>query len=120
MEWKDEYEEILDEKNVNIIDEYKQGEETYLELQFYTNAGEDFSFTVSKENFVNDVFRYSEEFDPEEHAEMWVEAKHDRSTNRTDIPHVFTLFEDAKWIQSFLKEIAEKVRDRRNELCTSS
>lgn len=116
MEWRDEYEELLNDNHISVH-EYQNGEEKEFELEFHSSAGEDFSFTVSKEDFVNDVFRYSEEFDPEEHVEMWVEAKQNNST--TGIPDVFTLVEDAKWIQSFLKEIAEKIRDRRNELCTS-
>ena len=116
MEWKEEYEELLANNDVEVH-EYQNGENEEIELEFYSSAGEDFIFSVSKDNFVNDVYRYSEEFDPEEHVEMWVEAKRDSS--RTDIPNVFTLVKDAEWIQNFLKEIAEKLRDRRNELCTS-
>lgn len=116
MEWRKEYEELLNDNNITV-QEYQNGKDEKLELEFYSNAGEDCIFTVSKEDFVTDLYHLSEDWDPEEHVEMWIEAKQDRS--RTDIPNVFTLVEDAKWIQSFLKEIAEKVRDRRNELCTS-
>lgn len=116
MEWREEYEELLNDNDITV-QEYQNGENIELELGFHSKAGEDCIFTVSKEEFVTDLYHLSEDWDPEEHVEMWIEAKQDMS--RTDIPHVFTLIEDAKWIQSFLKEIAEKVRDRRNELCTS-
>lgn len=116
MEWREEYEELLNDNDITV-QEYQNSENIELELEFHSKAGEDCIFTVSKEEFVTDLYHLSEDWDPEEHVEMWIEAKQDMS--RTDIPNVFTLVEDAKWIQSFLKEIAEKVRDRRNELCTS-
>lgn len=116
MEWREEYEELLNDNDITV-QEYQNDENIELELEFHSKAGEDCIFTVSKEEFVTDIYHLSEDWDPEEHVEMWIEAKQDMS--RTDIPNVFTLVEDAKWIQSFLKEIAEKVRDRRNELCTS-
>lgn len=116
MKWREEYKKLLNDNHISIH-EYQNSEDIEYELEFHSNAGEDCIFTVSKEDFVTDLYHLSEEFDPEEHVEMWVEAKQNNST--TGIPDVFTLVEDAKWIQSFLKEIAEKVRDRRNELCTS-
>lgn len=81
MEWKNEYEELLNDNHITIH-RYQNDEDIEFELEFYSNAGEDFSFIVSKENFINDVYRYSEEFDPEEHVELWVEAKRDRSRTR--------------------------------------
>ena len=116
MEWREEYEELLNDNDITV-QEYQNGENIELELEFHSKAGEDCIFTVSKEEFVTDLYHLSEDWDPEGHVEMWVKAKQNNST--TGIPDVFTLVEDAKWIQSFLKEIAEKVRDRRNELCTS-
>ena len=39
-----------------------------------SGAGEDFLFTVSANNLIEDVKDYAESFDSEEHAAMWYDA----------------------------------------------
>lgn len=75
-----------------------------IELEKHSPAGEDFSFTVSEENFVENVKEYAAHFDQEEHIEMWVEAR--RSGTR-GVPSIKELVKDAEDIEAMLKELAE-------------
>lgn len=75
-----------------------------IELEKYSPAGEDFSFTVSEESFVENVKEYAAHFDQEEHIEMWVEAR--RSGTR-GVPSIKELAKDAEDIDAMLKELAE-------------
>lgn len=47
-----------------------------VELSQYSPAGEDFYFTADKHNFARSIKEYAEDFDADEHAEMWVENMH--------------------------------------------
>lgn len=77
-----------------------------IELAKYSPAGEDFFFTVSKKNFLDDVIDYAESFDADEHAEMWVENIHTVS----GVPQsIRTLIEDADAIKEMLLELANKL-----------
>lgn len=45
-----------------------------IELQFYTDYGQDFSFSVNRnECYVKQVFDYYNSFDPDEEALLWVD-----------------------------------------------
>lgn len=76
----------------------------YIELEKHSPAGEDFSFTVSEENFVENVKDYAAHFDQDEHIEMWISAR--RSGTR-GVPSTRELVEDAAAIDAMLKELAE-------------
>lgn len=77
-----------------------------IELAKYSPAGEDFFFTVSKKNFLDDVVEYAESFDADEHAEMWVENMHTVS----GVPQsIRTLIDDADAIKEMLLELANKL-----------
>lgn len=77
-----------------------------IELAKYSPAGEDFFFTVSKKNFLDDVIEYAESFDADEHAEMWVENMHTVS----GVPQsIRTLIDDADAIKEMLLELANKL-----------
>ena len=75
-----------------------------IELEKHSPAGEDFSFTVGAENFVDNVKEYAAYFDQEEHIEMWLEAR--RSGTR-GVPSIKELVKDAEDIDAMLKELAE-------------
>lgn len=47
-----------------------------IEFRKYSSLGEDFSFSVSANKFLEDLCDYYEAFDPEEHAAMWHNARH--------------------------------------------
>jgi hypothetical protein len=45
-----------------------------IELQFYTDYGQDFSFSVNRnEDYVKQVYDYYNSFDPDEEALLWVD-----------------------------------------------
>ena len=66
-------------------------------------AGEDFSFTVSENNLIEDVKDYAESFDSEEHAAMWYDAK---QRGVGGVPALHELVEDADAIQEMLNDLA--------------
>ena len=74
-----------------------------VEICQYSPAGEDFSFTVDRRNFVDDVKAYYDNFDVDEHIEMWVEA---RGNGVSGIPSVRRLAIDAEEIDDMLQDLA--------------
>ena len=87
------------------IHEYK----TDVELEKYSPAGEDFFFCVDKKDFINNVIEYAEDFDADEHAEMWVNNRH----TVNGVPQsVRTLIDDADAIKEMLLELAETLKTK--------
>lgn len=104
--------EILENNDISILCTEKQGNEYYTELEFYSDAGEDFVFDVwhsrSKQSFIDGFRRYAFDFDPDEHAEMWVNARH----SVTGVPQsIRELINDADSIEKFLNTVSEELRD---------
>lgn len=87
--------------------------ESWIELENTSPAGEDFIFSVSADNFVDDIKEYAANFDPDEHIEMWVTAKHNGGK---DIPSIRELVEDADAIDKMLQELAIAMCEVRNEI----
>lgn len=77
------------------------------EISQHSPAGEDFSFCVEDENFVENVRKYADEFDPDEHAEFWVSAKGSRRD--VTIPSIRELINDADAISRMLQELASAI-----------
>lgn len=67
-------------------------------------AGEDFFFTANVKNFPQEVERYADDFDPDDHIAMWIEA---RKNGVAGVPTTRELVHDAEAIQKMLKELAE-------------
>ena len=67
-------------------------------------AGEDFFFTANVKNFPQEVEQYADDFDPDEHIAMWIEA---RKNGTGGVPTTRELVHDAEAIQKMLKELAE-------------
>lgn len=81
-----------------------------VDLRKYSPAGEDFGFYVETDNFIENVREYADNFDPDEHAEMWVENMHSVS----GVPQsIRTLIQDADDIKDMLYELAEALKDLR-------
>jgi hypothetical protein len=74
-----------------------------VELQKHSPAGEDFSFCVDKENFVENVEEYAKHFDIDEHIEMWIEA---RKNGFRGVPSTRELVNDAEAIAMMIKGLA--------------
>ena len=81
----------------------KTPEDGYVELEKYSPAGEDFIFSVGKENFVKDVREYADDFDEDEHVELWITSR-----GKYGVPATAReLVEDAHAIKTMLRELAE-------------
>ena len=87
---------------------YKEDDgRTYAEMEKYSPLGEDFGMIIdfSEENpadtFMNDLKGYYSGFDPEEHAEMWIE---NRGKNGTP-DSIRDLLDDAKDIKEMIGEL---------------
>ena len=94
--------EIIENLDWSIY-ENEQG----VELEKYSPAGEDFVFYVDKEDFIENVIDYADNFDPDEHAKMWVENMH----SVAGVPQsIRTLIQDADDIQAMLYELAEAIK----------
>lgn len=79
------------------------GDDGYAELSKRSGAGEDFLFTVSANNLIEDVKDYAESFDSEEHAAMWYDAG---QRGVRGVPSLHELVEDADAIQEMLEDLA--------------
>lgn len=83
------------------VHEYKDGS---VDVAKQSPAGEDFSFGVSLENFVDEVKQYAAYFNVDEHVEMWIVA---RREGVCGIPSsIRELVEDAEAIDKMLQELA--------------
>lgn len=77
-------------------------------LSQFSPAGEDFFFYAEKKRFARSIREYAENFDPDEHAAMWVECMH---TVRGVPQSIRTLIDDADAIQEMLTELSEQINN---------
>ncbi len=83
----------------------------------YSPAGEDFSFFVSKsdvhseEDMVREVRSYANDFDTEEHVQMWLEG---RRNGMSGVPDLKTLAKDADDIKLMLNKLASALESVMN------
>ena len=87
------------------VDEYDDGT---VEFSQCSPAGEDFSFTVNAKEAAKEIYEYYDDFDMDEHIEMWIEA---RENGVIGVPSTRQLVEDAEDISEMLKELACAVMD---------
>lgn len=71
-----------------------------LYISQYTPTGEDFGFNVDAGDVVNEIKRYADRFDVNEHVKMWI-------TSGCGTPNIRALLEDAEWINEKLQELVE-------------
>ena len=97
---------LIEKHGWTITDcDYNGGSKGF-EFKKYSPAGEDFIFSVEANNpdeLVDNIREYYNDFDPEEHVEMWVEARHNGVGG---IPSIRRLVEDADDIDSMLEELS--------------
>ena len=99
-ELEQRYIDILKENDWNVSSYTEDGR---VELETYSPVGEDFSIIVEVENFPESVREYANDFDANEHAEMWIEAR----GKVNGVPDsIRELIEDAEAIQDMLDELA--------------
>lgn len=83
----------------------------YVEFYQYSPAGEDFSFCVwfdSIKDIPYEVRQYYINFDPDEHIEMWIEA---RKNGVAGIPSIRELVNDADDIDNMLEKLSDALSD---------
>lgn len=85
-----------------------------IEFEKYSPAGEDFLFTITgneEDEVVEKVREYAYDYDPDEHAEMWVESRGKRGVPDS----IRTLIDDADAIKEMLFELVEELRKAEEE-----
>lgn len=88
------------------------GDDSDIELEQHSPAGEDFIVCVEKENFVENIRHYEDGFCPDEHAAELVPR---RGTN--GIPSsIRVLIDDADEIKMMLCELAMALEDKQSEI----
>lgn len=108
----DTIKEVLEEelKNINVCSVELQDGEYVAELEFYSDAGEDFVFSIwfdgTWNDFVEKFREYAMEFDPDEHAEMYVDLRGQRGVPSS----IRTLIEDADGIKECLEKLSDGLK----------
>lgn len=97
----------LEQKYIDILEQNDWGISSYtddgrVELETYSPAGENFLMCVEVENFPESVREYANDFDADEHTEMWIEAR----GRVAGVPNsIRELIEDAEAIKEMLNEL---------------
>lgn len=98
----------LEQKYLDVLEKHDWAVSSYtddgrVEIEKYSPAGEDFSICVEVKNFPDAVMEYYEDFDVDDHIDMWVEA---RRNGVSGVPSTRRLAIDAEAIDEMLKELA--------------
>lgn len=88
----------------------------YVEIGVYSPEDEDvlvsFYYDGTEEDFVKQFNEYAENFDVDEHVEMYVQIR-----GQNGVPEsISALVEDAKWIKNTLTEVGNKLKVLENEI----
>lgn len=107
----------LEQKYIDILEENDWIVSSYtddgrVELEKYSPAGEDFLMCVEVENFPKSVREYANDFDCDEHAGMWLEA---RGRVEGVLESTRELIDDAEAIQKMLYELTDALDGKRQE-----
>ena len=97
--------DVLENNDITI----KKSDNEWM-LEWYSNAGENMVEYVEGENdkdFADHFFRLAADFDADEHAEMWVEAR----GKVAGVPlTIRELIDDADDIQAFLDKVYKELK----------
>ena len=93
-------------------------ERNYIELEKYSPAGEDFGMIIDFnmdnpiDSFMNDLKEYSEDFDIDEHVEIWLPSR-----GKGGCPgSISELVEDAEAIRDMIVELWEVLDSQHTEV----
>ena len=106
LKLKPRFEAILEDNDISFT--YYDDE---IELETDSNAGEDLLITLPIKNFVEEFKEYYTNFDPDEHAEEWAHYRYENPRNKSTIPPVSVLVDDARWIDKFLYKVKVELHD---------
>lgn len=101
----DRFTEILEENDMSFGVTERNGDVLIGEIEFYSRLGEEVVETLyfNQETIADDFNRLAMEFDPDEHAAMWIKGREEISASIRD------LIDDADWIKGKLEHVAESV-----------
>ena len=94
--------------------EESQNNRTYVEMGQHSPAGEDFSMIIDFDaedqcsGFRDSLESYYEDFDIDEHVEMWVEA---RRNGISGVPSIRELVKDAEEIDAMILKLSQTLRE---------
>lgn len=107
---------ILEYNGINIVGTERNGNMLYSEIEFYSDAGEDVLESIyygdgngnkehMAEEFIKGFRSCADDFDPDEHAEMWIERR-----GKNGVPETIReLINDADWIKEKLEDVARQL-----------
>lgn len=106
---------LLEKNDFTILSTDEQDGEYVSELETYSPAGEDVIITLwhdgTTEDFIHSFYQYAIDFDPDEHAEMWIESR-----GKNGVPSsIRDMIADADDIDDTLNDMAEKLYAWRRE-----
>ena len=109
MEFCKEIIDVLNANDMGVGDVEEQGYDHYVEVEFYSPAGEDVCETVwfdgTDAGFIRGFRAAADSFDPDEHAGMWVEHR-----GENGVPYSLrALIDDADWIRDTLLSVADQL-----------
>lgn len=90
-----------------VYKEPSQNSRTYVEMEKYSPAGEDFSMIIDfevedqAETFLKDLWNYADSFDIDDHVEMWIPERGKKGCPST----IRELVEDAEAIAEMIKDL---------------
>lgn len=103
--------DLLEENDfVKITDQDQRGNEWFVEMEYYSEAGENVVFDAwydgTMEDFIKSFVEYADVFNVDSHVELWMDA---RGTN--GVPDTIAdLLEDAQSIKRHLMHTAAQLR----------
>ncbi len=102
--------EILGNNEMKAYDRDKNSNGEYTrEIEFFSPEGEDVIECIwydgTDEGFIKAFRENAEHFDPDEHAEMWVESRGTRGVPES----IKDLIADAEWIKNTLLAVADEL-----------
>ena len=111
--------EVLEAHDINLCG--KISERTYnndgydVELETYSPEGEDVIISLiydgTEEDFIRQFERYADDFDAEEHAEIYINMR-----GKNGVPDsIKDLLEDAEWQKEMLLKVAKELSGRKEE-----
>lgn len=109
---------ILEANDIKISDREGRQGEYYREIEFYSPEGEDVIETIyydgTEEDFVNGFKEIADNFDADDHAEMWINNRNVPGTPQS----VRALIDDAEEIKNTLVSVANQLLIRDEEKMT--
>lgn len=107
--------EKLDNNDYSVLSIENQGGKFIADLETYSPEGEDVVITVffdgTDDDFVRAFAKMADDFDEEEHAEMWIECRGKNGTPDS----ILDLINDAKAIKEDLLRMAAILQGRNTE-----